>query len=481
MKTLSSVPSLLLSLFLGQLAFALPPGSSAVNGYPTLDANRVYTPGQKVKIDEPHGVYTGVIAMDDYYFLNPLVLGDSQRKDEGPGAFAISGSMAAEIRQATSSTWQKITVSYVCDNREFRIDQVELARTPNKTEAIVGDHGSVCSLKQLSGSEAEALLNTRVQVEPWQTLVRDTVTVNPGQALRYNFTLDAGTRLLAQFKVQGGLDNQLQVFVMDPANFENYTANRPFHYYHGSSGTVRGIAKSEFEVPQTGVYYILLDNGKAWLLQRNVTLHLDAILPKSTPESEQMRKGLDTVYANLKGIFIFTDFQTTVRHCGTANAFSNPNITLCIELIEELTSKNMQNALLFVYLHELGHTLMREWGFPLWDNEDAADEFATAFLLVGKQQQFAMQAAQWWASEGATTQDAVAKIWMDDRHSLSPQRARNILHWVNNASELVPRWEHVFVPNMQTAALEEMLRDPEVSDKDFVKSELSRRSTSAKK
>jgi hypothetical protein len=186
------------------------------------------------------------------------------------------------------------------------------------------------------------------------------------------------------------------------------------------------------------------------------------------------------MYSQLKKVLIFPDFQTSVRHCGVVNAFSNPNITLCVELLEELGAKRMENAIAFVYLHELGHTLMREWGLPLWDNEDAADEFATAFLLMAKQQQLALQAAQWWSSEGATTQDAVARIYMDDRHSLSPQRARNIIRWVNNSSDLVPRWQRVFVPNMQTAALQEMLRDPAIADKDLIDSELSKRNVTAK-
>jgi hypothetical protein len=243
---------------------------------------------------------------------------------------------------------------------------------------------------------------------------------------------------------------------------------------------VRGIGKYDFEVPQDGTYYVVLDNGKAWLMPRNVAFHLDAILPKSTPSSEQIRTGLQGMYSQLKRVFMFPDFQTSMRHCGVVNAFSNPNITLCVELLEELNAKGMGSAIAFVYLHELGHTLMREWGLPLWDNEDAADEFATAFLLMGKQQQLALKAAQWWASEGATTQDAVAKIYMDDRHSLSPQRARNIIHWVNSTSDLVPRWQRVFVPNMQITALQEMLRDPAFSEKDLVKSELSRRNVSAK-
>lgn len=315
----------------------------------------------------------------------------------------------------------------------------------------------------------------QVYVEPWQSLIRNTVSVNAGQALQYNFTLVSGTILSAQFQVQGGVNDKIQVFLLDADNYQLFSTHRPFKQYPGTSGTVKGMGKYNFTIPQDGVYYVVLDNGHAWLLPRNVVLHLDAILPQSTAQSEQLQKALQAMYSQLKQVFIFPDFQTSVRHCGVVNAFSNPNITLCAELLEELQAKGMMNAFVFVYLHELGHSLMREWGLPLWDNEDAADEFATAFLLMGNQKKIALDSAQWWQSEGATTQDAVAKIWMDDRHSLSPQRARNIIRWVNDASDITERWEHVLVPHMQTAVLQSSLNDPAVPDKDFVKSELSRR------
>jgi hypothetical protein len=320
--------------------------------------------------------------------------------------------------------------------------------------------------------------DSHVFVEPWQTLVRNTVAVNAGQAVQYNFPLVSGTILSAQFQVQGGLNDKIQVLLLDADNFQLYSAHRPFKRYPGNSGSIKGIGKYNFKIPQDGVYYIVLDNGQAWLMPRNVALHLDAILPQSTSTSEQIKTALETQYSTLKRVFIFPDFQTSVVHCGVVNAFSNPNITMCVELLEELQARGMTDTINFVYLHELGHTLMREWGLPLWDNEDAADEFATAFLLMGKQQKTALQAAQWWASQGATSQDAVAKIWMDDRHSLSPQRARNIIRWVNDESEIVPRWQHVFVPNMQTPLLEGILRDPAMPDKDFVKLELVRRTAS---
>lgn len=316
----------------------------------------------------------------------------------------------------------------------------------------------------------------QVAVEPWQTLVRNTVSVNAGQAVQYNFSLASGTILLAEFQVQGGLNDKIQVFLLDADNYQLFLSHRPFRQFPGTSGTVRGIGKYAFRIPQDGVYYVVLDNGHAWLMPRNVALHLDAILPQSTPTSEQLRTALQALYSKLRQVFIFPDFQTSVRHCGVVNAFSSPDIRLCTELLEEFQAKGLQDAFVFVYLHELGHTLMRQWGLPLWDNEDAADEFATAFLLLGKQKKIALDSAQWWQSEGATTQDAVARIWMDDRHSLSPQRARNIIRWVNNANDITARWERVFIPHMQAATLQGLLNDPAVSDHDFVRSELSRRS-----
>jgi hypothetical protein len=454
--------------FLAVAMFILPAFSQRqadlplpVYGYPaTIDANRVYSPGDRVKVDEPHGVYTGVILMDDYYFLQPLTIIKS-------------------VRRAISPTRETLTFAFVCENRDLKVGQNELARIPDGKEFVVGSHDSVCSLKHASvNAVPTAAEEAHVLVEPWQTLVRSTVEVIAGKAVQYNFPLVSGTTLSAQFQVQGGLNDKIQVLLLDADNFQLYSAHRPFKHYPGSPGVIRAIGKYNFKIPHDGVYYIVVDNGRAWLMPRNVTLHLDAILPQSTPTSEQIRAALETQYSTLKRVFIFSDFQTSVAHCGVVNAFSNPNITICVELLEELQASGMAETINFVYLHELGHTLMREWGLPLWDNEDAADEFATAFLLMGKQQKIALQAAQWWASQSTSTQDAVAKIWMDDRHSLSPQRARNIIRWVNNESEIVPRWERVFVPNMQTELLESMLRDPAVSDKDSVKSELGHRTTS---
>jgi hypothetical protein len=415
-----------------------------------------------------------VIRMDDYYFVRPLEVNVKEK----PGNSTL-GSGSFSVRQATRPDWHTVNLLFDCDNRELKSGRTELGRVPNGKQLIVGNPGDICVLRPPSASDTKDTPvgdDAHISVESWQTLVRETKTVAAGHALQYNFPFVAGTSLLAQFQVQGGLNDKIQVMLLDIANYQLYVAHRPFTPVRGNSASIKGVGQYRFKVAQDGVYYLVLDNSGAWLAPRQVSLHLDAILPQSTPESEQMKAALENQYAALKRVFVFHDFQTSVRHCGTVNAFSNPNITICVEMLEELQSSGMTDAINFVYLHELGHSLMREWGLPLWDNEDAADEFATAFLLMGKQQKIALQAAQWWASQGATNQDAVAKIWMDDRHSLSPQRARNIIHWVNDANEIVPRWEHVFVPNMQTALLESLMRDPALPDKDFVKSELAHRS-----
>lgn len=319
---------------------------------------------------------------------------------------------------------------------------------------------------------------SHVYIEPWQTLVYDTISVKAGQALQYNFGLTRGTRLSAQFQVNGGLNNQIQVTLLDEDNYQRYAAHQRYAIFPGTAGTIRGIGKYTFAIPQTGIYHIILDNGRAWLLPRNVTLHLYSVLPEPTTESQQIQQAFEKEYGLLKRAFVFNDFNISVRHCGVVNAFSNPNITLCVELVDELARRRLSGAMAFVFFHELGHSLLREWGYPLWDNEDAADEFATVFLMMSRHQQAALEAAQWWSSSVSTT-DAVAKIWMDDRHTLSSQRARNIAHWLNNGRELLPRWQKLLIPNLQTEVLQGLARNPEGFDQQAVKAELIRRGVSA--
>jgi Putative metallopeptidase/Cytochrome C oxidase, cbb3-type, subunit III len=349
--------------------------------------------------------------------------------------------------------------------------------TYNQIDSLVRYVRELTSIKNDSANTStvpENVATSHVYVEPLQTLLDETISVKAGSAVEYNFPLMRKTQLNTVFQVSGGLNNEIRVMLLDTANYQRYAAKQPYSSFRGTYGMIRGAAQYNFIVPQTGLYYLLIDNGRAWLMPRTVSFQVNAVSPQKTAESLKIERTLEASYSELKRIFIFPDFQISICRCGTVNAFSNPDITICTELINELARKGLNGAIVFVLFHELGHTLMRGWGLPLYDNEDAADEFATVIMMLGNQQQAALEAAQWWASEDVK-QTAVAKIWLDDRHSLSPQRARNVIRWLNNQHGLITRWQKLFIPNMQTAALQSLLNSPGDFDREAIRTELDHR------
>ena len=203
---------------------------------------------------------------------------------------------------------------------------------------------------------------------------------------------------------------------------------------------------------------------KTVLAARNVHTYLYKIDNGETVASKATKDFYSTLYNDyLKKMFVFPDFNIYVRMCGFPNAFSSPDITMCQELENSLDSKNVDGAILFVFLHESAHSLLNLWDYPLYDNEDAADELATVLLLVGDQKDKALQAAKWWAEQSLESH-AIAKHWMDDRHTVSSQRARNIVNWINNENELKRRWFTLLIPKMRDEMLELMLQDESPSE-----------------
>ena len=331
--------------------------------------------------------------------------------------------------------------------------------------------GLIC----LTASLSSAQTTTNVYIEPSRNLVRDLTQVSAGQAKWYGLDLEQGATVFADFKIEGGLNNKVVVWLLDDANLQRFLSRQPFQYFAGTSGEVRGVGRYKFQVPGTGHYNLVIDNGRAWFLPRNVNVYAYAVLPYKPTEIQQAEERLAKFYELLKSVFIFPDFAITIRHCGMENAFSNPNVTMCEELMETLTEQHREQGIDFVLFHELGHTLLRGWGLPSWDNEDVADEFATVFMIMAHQQSGAIAAAQWWASRG-TREEALSKLYVDDRHTVSPQRARNILHWLSAQDDLVRRWQKVIIPNMQTPVLQHLLNDSSAGfDQQTVESELRAR------
>jgi len=327
---------------------------------------------------------------------------------------------------------------------------------------------------------------SNVYVEPSVLLVNQTLAVPAGRFASYKLSLKQGTVISAAFTVDGGLDNKVNVLLLDLNNFQRYSSQQQFSAFKGTAGTIQGIANYTFKIPETNLYYLLIDNRRSGLFSRNVTIYSFAILPEPTDDSLKQQRGLQTLYQQLKQLFVFQDFRIALRHCGLENAFSDRrtgSITLCKELAEKLSGQGLSKAMGFVLFHELGHSLLNLWGYPLSDNEDVADEFATVFMLLAKQDDMALEAAHWWASETprAQKEQAIAKLWQDDRHTLSPQRARNIVRWLNQRDALLRQWQKVFVPNMQINALAALEKSTDNwIDHDLIRSELIKRNPAQK-
>ena len=255
-------------------------------------------------------------------------------------------------------------------------------------------------------------------------------------------------------------------------NYQLLQAGREFGYFEEPSGSVRPNAFYRFVAPTTNIYYLVLDNRRS-RSKRVVHTTVYTSGDEPTEHSKATEKFYSVVYDALQELFEFEDFDIYVMRCGTVNAYSTPNIVICQELYETLTQQRVPGAIFFVFLHEVAHSLLYVWDYPLFDNEDVADELATFLLL--EQSDLALQAAQWWSRSGSD-QEALSKLYVDDRHAVSPQRARNIVTWLNKEDEMARRWLRLLAPRMTTSALKDYTSDDHDAPlRQIARGELARR------
>lgn len=295
--------------------------------------------------------------------------------------------------------------------------------------------------------------HAEVHVQSVEALINGNEQINPGAYSYYDLTLMKGETLVVDLQVTGGLNNSLTVWLLDLANFQRYKARQQYNYFTDSSGAVTSSFSYRFEVPEANIYYLVLDNTRAVLAGRMVHTYAYKITEGETEDAKQTKEFYSGLYNEfLKKLFIFDDFDVYIEMCGTENAFSSPHIVICHELNSLLFRENVPEAVMYVFLHEAAHSLLNVWDYPLYDNEDAADEFATVLLLLVENKAAALAAAKWWANSGSSD-EALAKLWRDDRHTISPQRARNIITWINKEDEIKRRWLHLLIPKMTEEAL----------------------------
>jgi hypothetical protein len=147
-----------------------------------------------------------------------------------------------------------------------------------------------------------------------------------------------------------------------------------------------------------------------------------------------------------KALTLPTDTTLTARDCGQINAFYQPNkktLTICYELMEhffrlfksqgmtdEQANREMQNAITFVFFHELGHGLIDLYDLGVTGKEeDAVDQLAT-YVTVEElgDEEAALAGAKAFLVESKNADSRNLPFY--DEHSLGPQRFYNIICWL---------------------------------------------------
>ncbi len=288
--------------------------------------------------------------------------------------------------------------------------------------------------------------------------------------------LPKGTFL--SIRVEASAD--IAVLLINHADFEAYPAiKRPVFYGHTSNKSL----KFGVQIPESGRYYLVLGNRteKSTIeFSLSVTASTDTI-DKKTEKLSAVFGELEKFEKNLRRFFVFDELEFRIAHCGTANAFSGEDvITICTDIAPRILKtagdKRMaSDVMLFVVVHEMGHILLRQWGYPFYGNEEVADEFATTLLVMFNQGERARSQAEFF-SRLSPEEEFELKRGKDERHPLSVQRARNITRWLDDP-ELVKRWQKILVPHMQTNVLKALRQNPKSwTDQDLVKKELKLRS-----
>lgn len=166
--------------------------------------------------------------------------------------------------------------------------------------------------------------------------------------------------------------------------------------------------------------------------------------PDPTPTRTAVGKVLAATLDGLnKVVKLPRDIPVRLGKCGRVNASYFPDshsIVVCDEmsdLLGEMFSmykeetdarRSTLGAMLFIFLHEMGHGLIDQFQLPSTGREeDAVDQLATLLLIAGGKDavKVALDGAEAWLAIKVTRGDTSEDYW--DEHSLDEQRFYNIV------------------------------------------------------
>ncbi len=183
--------------------------------------------------------------------------------------------------------------------------------------------------------------------------------------------------------------------------------------------------------------------------------------PVKNPKYAELQKELmddkllEAIAAELNStIALPVDITITFAECGQVNAFYDPNkrqISMCYELVdhfhdsfskvvesEDKLDEAVTGATIFVFFHEVGHSLVHILELPITGKEeDAVDQLST-FVLTSESdegEQAALNGAMSFYLASKKQETKVENLAFWGEHSLSQQRFYNILCWVFGQNE----------------------------------------------
>jgi len=308
-----------------------------------------------------------------------------------------------------------------------------------------------------------------------------TVDVNAGQhkAVRLkNLPRDSVVQ------VDISCDGAVTVLFIAEEQYQKYpNISRPLF-----QSTVRDRINFTVRIPATGNYHLVLDNGTgSRVVKAAATISGSSGPDADLLQSERRRDQGDAVPqdlialgAELRKIFIFKSFPITAKQCGKESALSRSDgVVLCLEFVKAVfdtmgSEEKAATVLLFASYHEIGHALLTQWGYPFYDNEESADEFAAMLFVLLRQGERLSALAEHFLSN-PTSAEMLTKAAKGGHAPLPIERARDILRWLKD-SDRHRRWQVIFVPHMQTAVLQRIRKTPPSwADSALVEKELALR------
>jgi len=267
---------------------------------------------------------------------------------------------------------------------------------------------------------------------------------------------------------------EIVVAVVDSAGYQRYPkGSRPLFL-----GQVDGRLAFSIKIPATDHYYLVLQNRSA-TRSRSATIMIRAARGE-TVQLDAADKVLQKFEQQLHQLFIFDPFPIQVTRCGTHQIFgSAPEIVLCTESAQNLyrilgDKALARDTLGFAIFHIVADELLSQW-LPLLtpaEKETKADEFATVFSLILKQQD-RLRSVATYLVENSTITAAMIKFFGNDRHLLTVLRAKSVLRRLDGP-DLVLGWQNVLVPHMQTSLLLRLRQRPTAwTDISLVEKELT--------